>query len=534
MRRFHRPQSLRIPSIALGGACLAILLSTPVARGAASIRPDGLLEVDGKAMFPIGLIELGTYSYPDWQQRIVDAGANLVWDIEIAYADTTPGCAAVFDAAREGNYYLMIGSGDTWMWDDPATPEFEVDKRLYEFAETSNLMDCVANRPNRLIAFANRDEPVWQLSRGTLGDVDAAHIHETYAQLKALRPDVLVGMNFAPAHLTLDLQQWKNDISAFIDATDIVMFAAYPYPAGPGTCYEVNVLGYPECTMDRLVLGADIFLSELNAPGQPLWMIIQAFKNIPLKEARWEAAASIVHGATGILWAGWNWVHWAGDGADNWPVTQQVMSEFSELQDWLVSPNVSGITSDHPDVEVRGFEYRDRVVVFAISRNGYSGPATITMPGAVDRKVRVLNEGRSIDPVNETITDTFDGYEAHIYRYNRLLSGGFVIGGGVVDSPTDVAVAPERFAMEAYPNPTAGRTTIRFTLPQPTSALFTVFDAAGRRVGVAGRGTYEAGEAAVVWSGRDLNGDPVAPGVYFVHGRTSDGASATARVLVRH
>ncbi|MBZ0266655.1 T9SS type A sorting domain-containing protein [bacterium] len=491
--------------------------------------------MDGRKMFPIGLVELGTYAYPDdWNQRIVDSGANLVWDIEIAYADTTPGCDVVFDNARAGGYYLMIGSGDTWNWDDPATPQMEVDKRLYEFNETAALMSCVQSRPNRLIAFANRDEPVWQLGRGALGDVDAPHIHETYAQLKSVRSDVLVGMNFAPAHASLDLATWKNDIRSFTAATDIMMFAAYPYPAGPGTCQEVNVVGYPACTMDRLVIGADIFLNELNDPGQPLWTIIQAFKNIPLKEARWEAAASVVHGATGILWAGWTWEHWAGNGADNWPVVSQVMSEFSDLHDWLVSPVFDGVTSDHPDVEVRAFESRERVVVFAISRNGYTGPATISMPGARDRRVRVLNENRRIEPQNEAITDTFDGYEAHIYRYNLLRDGGTVIGGGVVDAPDELAIAPERFAMEAFPNPTAGRTTIRFTLPTPSAALFTVYDAAGRRVAVAGRGAYEAGEASIVWSGRDLDGEPVAPGVYFVRGATSDGNTATARVLVRH
>jgi hypothetical protein len=69
---------------------------------AASLRSDGLLEVSDGPMFPIGLVELGTYSYPDWAQRIHDSGANLVWDIEIAYADTTPTCAEVLQASAAG------------------------------------------------------------------------------------------------------------------------------------------------------------------------------------------------------------------------------------------------------------------------------------------------------------------------------------------------------------------------------------------------------------------------------------------------
>ena len=57
-----------------------------------TIREDGLLDIDGEVIFPIGLVELGTYAYEDWNDRIRRVGANLVWDIEIAYSDTTPTC----------------------------------------------------------------------------------------------------------------------------------------------------------------------------------------------------------------------------------------------------------------------------------------------------------------------------------------------------------------------------------------------------------------------------------------------------------
>ena len=76
-------------------------------------------------------------------------------------------------------------------------------------------------------------------------------------------------------------------------------------------------------------------------------------------------------------------------------------------------------------------------------------------------------------------------------------------------------------------------TTIRFTLPKEAATAFTVYDAAGRRVASLGRGTWEAGESRIVWSGRDTEGRRVAPGVYFVRGTTSDGDHATARVTMR-
>lgn len=522
MLRF--PRAVRARAV-LVASCLAVV--TPAFAVPASITADGLLFVEGERMFPLGLLELGSDKYPDWDQRVQDAEANLVWDVEVAYADTTPTCAQVIQAARDGGYYLMIGAGDTWNWDDLATPELEVDQRLYEPEDLAAAQACIAPHPEQVVAWANRDEPVWTIARNQIGDIDEAHVHDTYDQLHASLASPIVAMNFAPVHVSEDLDTWKADVASYTTATDIVMFAAYPYPPGPGTCSEFNVLGFPNCPLDRLVTGQDIFLAELNDPGQPLWMIIQAFKEIPLKEARWEAYASIVHGATGILWAGWNWVHPLGNGDDTWPVIRQVISEVSELQEFLVGHDISGVQSDQVDVEVRGLEWEDRVVVFAVSRNGYTGPATIQLPGLQHPLVSVLNEGRQLDATGSVITDTFDAYEAHVYRY-RLLHGV-----PFPDAPDVASPSSERFTAEAFPNPSDGRATVRFRLPRAASALFTVYDASGRQVAVIGRGSFRAGVVDRTWNGRDLTGRPVAPGTYFVRGRTSDGAVATTRVVIR-
>jgi hypothetical protein len=512
-------------SLAILACALALAWASP--SGAAALRTDGLMEVEGQPLFPIGLLELGTYSYPDWAQRIHDSGANIVWDIEIAYADTVPTCAQVMQAAAQGGWYLMVGSSDTFCWDDPATPEHEVDRMMYETPELDELLQCSAAYPGRLIAFANRDEPSWTISRHMIGDIDAAHVHWTYEQLRAAKPDALVAMNHAPAEINGDLQQWKLDLTDFARASDVTMFASYPYPAGPGTCTAYNVLGYPECTMDRLAVAADVVLGEINRPGQPLWMIVQAFKGIPLKEARWEAWASVVHGATGLFWAGWNWVHPLGNGEDNWPVTRQVMSEVSALQPFLVGAAVPNVYTDQPDVEARAFrDAQSRILIVAIARNGFSGQASIHLPTSAGGRITVLYEGRRVAAQGGWITDTFDGYEAHLYRYQGAQTSG------PTDAPV-VAGAVDRFALTTRPNPSAGPTTVRFALPQPSTVVLTVYDAAGRRVAVVGRGSYGAGTGEIVWNGRDDAGRDVAPGVYFLRGSTSRGETATARVLIR-
>lgn len=502
----------------------------PSVGRAASIEPDGRLLVDGRRLFPIGLVELGANDYVDWKERIRDSGANLIWDVEYAYADTVPTCDQVLEAAREGDFFLMLGAGDTWNWDDPTTPELEVDQRMYEPDELADLIDCVSVDPERVVAWANRDEPIWTVSRLQIGDIDEAHIRDTYDQLHATLPSPLVTMNFAPAHVSRDLATWKADVRSYTTATDVVMFAAYPYPHGPGTCGEFNVIGYPDCAMDRLVIGQDIFLSELNQPGQPLWMIIQGFKNIPRKDARWQAYASIVHGATGLLWGGWNWTHWLGNGETTWPVTREVMAEVSALHEFLVGNDVPGAHANHPDVDVRALESGEQVIVIAISRGGYSGSATIQLPGVGRRPVRVLNEDRTLATSHGTIVDTFDGYEAHVYQYSLLRENPFPRPTAAATDAADGEAA--RIVLDAAPDPGPGRAAIRFDLTRPATALFAVHDVSGRQVAVIGRGTYAAGSGEVHWNGRDLSGRPVAAGVYFVRGRTSGGASASVRVQI--
>jgi len=502
--------------------CLA---GSPPSTEAATIREDGLLDVNGQPLYPLGLIELGTYKYPDWNNRIRKSKANVVWDIEIAYADTTPSCAAVVDSAESTGYYLILGAGDTWNWDNLNTPQYEVDKMMYEASEFSDLLACAYS--THVIGYVNRDEPGWCISRDVVGDIDAPHVMDTYDQIHSAVPSTFVAMNHAPAHLSGDVDEWKADIISFRDATDVMMFACYPYPAGPGTCTEYNVLGFPDCKMDRLPIAADVFKTELNKPGQPLWMILQSHKNIPLKEARWEAYTSVIHGATGILWGGWTWDHALGGGEENWPVIEQVIGEMAALHPFLIKNELGGVLTSTPDVEIRGKRLNNqKCAVFTATRNNFTGTAQIFLPGSGNSRVNITHENRHLFASNNWITDTFNGYEGHVYRY----TSNTATPSGVDNLPGAVA----EFTVSISPNPSRGETRAQFALPQEAAVLFTVYDAAGRKVALAGSGKYEAGRHEVLWSGRDLQGMAVAPGLYFIRGQTSRGETATAKVLIQH
>ena len=507
---------------------LALLLPDSEAT-TTTIREDGLLDIEGEVIFPIGLVELGTYLYEDWNDRIRRVGANLVWDIEIAYSDTTPSCSAVLDSAAVTGYYLLLGSGDTWNWDNLGTPEYEVDKLMYEEDELGALLQCIEGSP-QVIGFVNRDEPQWTISRNQIGDIDSAHVYWTYGQLHEAVDGKIVAMNFAPSHITGDVNNWRTDVGSFLGATDIVMHHCYAYPPGEGTCEHWNVLGYPECKLDRMVYYQDEFLGELSGPGQPLWMIIQAHKLIPLKEARWQAYASVIHGATGLLWAGWTWWHELGAGRLTWPVIEQVISEVSSLHTYLIGTDLAAAHTDHPDVEVRVKKSRAgrEAVGFAISREGYAGSAGIFLPRAGSSRVEVLHEDRVLYATNGWIVDEFAEYEAHLYRYTTLK----FVGGDVTGAP-EVGPPAAAFRLVTSPNPSPGVTRAAFWLPRETAALFRVYDAGGRLVATVGSGRYEAGEGEIFWNGRDGTGRRVAAGVYFFRGVTAAGEAATARMTIR-
>jgi spore coat protein A len=82
------------------------------------------------------------------------------------------------------------------------------------------------------------------------------------------------------------------------------------------------------------------------------------------------------------------------------------------------------------------------------------------------------------------------------------------------------------------PNPFSSATTILFTLGRQSAARLDVYDLAGRRVRtLLDEPRLEAREHTVTWDGRDLEGNRVPSGIYFVH-LTAGKAVATRKVVM--
>jgi membrane-associated phospholipid phosphatase len=74
---------------------------------------------------------------------------------------------------------------------------------------------------------------------------------------------------------------------------------------------------------------------------------------------------------------------------------------------------------------------------------------------------------------------------------------------------------PSRIALEAsFPNPTAGASTISYSLAAEQDVRLAVYDLTGRVVARLVQGRVSAGRHSVQWDGTDLAGRRAAPGIY--------------------
>ncbi len=88
------------------------------------------------------------------------------------------------------------------------------------------------------------------------------------------------------------------------------------------------------------------------------------------------------------------------------------------------------------------------------------------------------------------------------------------------------------FLAPATPNPFRNSLTISFGLKNDARVKIQVIDATGRVVNTLVNASMSAGNHTVTWNGRDEAGNSVKRGIYFVRMVTSDGFSATNRIVL--
>jgi hypothetical protein len=183
-----------------------------------------------------------------------------------------------------------------------------------------------------------------------------------------------------------------------------------------------------------------------------------------------------------------------------------------------------------------------------------AGLEAVPVDGAVEVRWRttlqVDHEGfhvyRRVAPAgawSRLTTELFRGVSPYVWRddtvrgettYRYEIGAVDTDGREVRYGPVEVATPRWRLAYAldpVRPNPFRSRASLSFALPGPRDVRFAVFDVTGRRVVSLVDGRLPAGEHRLSWDGRDGQGRPVPPGVYFLRLESPDGSRA--RKVVR-
>ncbi|UCF09939.1 MAG: hypothetical protein JSW65_07730, partial [Candidatus Bipolaricaulota bacterium] len=105
--------------------------------------------------------------------------------------------------------------------------------------------------------------------------------------------------------------------------------------------------------------------------------------------------------------------------------------------------------------------------------------------------------------------------------------GGTGVSGSANANAELLTLLPNR------PNPSAGPTAIRYSVPAPTRGSVRVYDVAGRLIRTLHEGTLPAGRGEIIWDTRNQAGELVPAGVYWSRVETERNSAARKLMLVR-
>ncbi len=107
-------------------------------------------------------------------------------------------------------------------------------------------------------------------------------------------------------------------------------------------------------------------------------------------------------------------------------------------------------------------------------------------------------------------------------------------GGLDVDHAPVQPIVPSEFSLgQNYPNPFNLETMIPYSLANTVPVTLSVYDILGRRVTTLVDAVQQPGEYSVIWSGKDITGQTVASGIYFIQLHAESFSAARKIVLLK-
>jgi len=136
-------------------------------------------------------------------------------------------------------------------------------------------------------------------------------------------------------------------------------------------------------------------------------------------------------------------------------------------------------------------------------------------------------------------TQSPDGFRGALFAWQDFRGGAtcevYAYRITSVGTAVEPSAAP-RVAARIYParpNPFNPSTVLEFSLEEPSTVSFALYDVQGRRVRVLTQGLHGAGRHVYRWDGLDQHGRACGSGVYFAHLALPSGSRSTSITLLR-
>ncbi|MFH2068917.1 MAG: discoidin domain-containing protein [Candidatus Omnitrophota bacterium] len=346
------------------------------------------LLIDGKPVLVRGYFIVATED----MEKVSKEGSNVIQSYNFPYWSPEEG-KAFLDTAQKNNLKVLIcpwGSDKDMRSGEP---------RLSEEAKKGIMrqVNLYKNHP-ALLGWYMYDEP-------EILSQPMEKLKETYELIKKLDP----------YHPCVMLNNSLEGIATYEGCADILMPDPYPLFVNKGGF--ISPITKISVFMDRC---------RESAPDKPAWITLQAFdvgdedetcstQRAPdFKEFRAMVYLAIIHGAKGFL-------HFAYPYSIRHPNLRIgipfIASElnflapailFAEKRKVEVLPEKSG-------VEAVAGEYQGRFYIIAVNATPENKRVEFRLPDLGRKELKVVSENRSLKFTNEKFTDSFEGYEVHIY-----------------------------------------------------------------------------------------------------------------------
>jgi hypothetical protein len=390
----------------------------------ATINTDGILEIDGKKIFPIGFTAAPpadgkTPAGKDAFAELADAGATFVrFGPEQGWSDGRLEQEQKFEdaAARHGLHcWLNLREASSIKPGDTHNEEL-----------LRKIITRFKNHPG-LGAYKGADEPEW-------GKHPLPPLERAYQIVKELDPNHPLVIIQAPRGTIESLKRYNS-------VSDITGLDIYPigYPPGAHSQFvktnsEISMVGdYTQ------------WMTEVAERKKPVWMTLQIAWSGVIKEGktlrfptfaeeRFMTYQAIINGARGLTYfggglpkalndedrkLGWNWRFW---NRVLRPVIEEIGAK-SQLYPALVAPeSKSPINVSGDGIEFCVREVGGDIFLLACKREGATLKAEFRgLPKTAGVGSVLYEEPRTLEVKSGKFTDWFAPFEVHVYRFK---SGG--------------------------------------------------------------------------------------------------------------